>query len=114
MVMKHTILIKVTHKNEFICSLPFKTTINFTEAVNHLVIRTAQQIEAQMVHPSEKFCQDLLVKFYFIRDFNFLMSELKRRTILVCCGVCGSAKDGNLKLCHQLLRKPAAGAFVFK
>ena len=33
------------------------------------------------MHPSEKFRQNLLFKSYFIKDFNFLTQELKRRKI---------------------------------
>ena len=57
--------------------------LNFTKTVSCLVIRTAQQIDTKLMNPFEKFDQNLLVKFYFTKDFNFLTHELKQRTILV-------------------------------
>ena len=34
-----------------------------------------QQIDTKMMHPFEKFRQNLLVKFYSMKDFNFLTQE---------------------------------------
>ena len=45
--------------------------------------RTAQQIDTKLVHPFEKFRQNLLVKFYSIKNFKFLTHELKQRKTLV-------------------------------
>ena len=53
--------------------------LSFTKTVNCLVIGTAQQIDTKLVHPFEKFRQNLLVKFYSIEDFKFLTHELKQR-----------------------------------
>ena len=61
----------------------FDKMINITKTVSCFVIRTAQQINNNMMHPSEKFRHNLLVKFYFIKDFIFLIHELKQGTILV-------------------------------
>ena len=46
-------------------------------------MRTAQQIDTKMMHSFEKFRQNLLVKFYSMKDFNFLTHELKKRKTLV-------------------------------
>ena len=54
-----------------------------TKTVNCLAMRTAQQIDTELMHRSEKFCQDLLVRFYLIKDFDFLIQEMKQRKILV-------------------------------
>ena len=42
-----------------------------------------QQIDTKMMHPFEKFRQNLLVTFYSMKDFNFLTHELKKRQTLV-------------------------------
>ena len=57
--------------------------LNFTKTASCLVIGTAQQIDPKLVHPFEKLRQDLLVKFYSIKDFKFLTHELKQRKTLV-------------------------------
>ena len=61
------------------------------------------QIDTKLTHSSEKFRQSLSVKFYVIKDLNFLMLELKQRKISV-----------SLKLCHVLLKQPAANVFIFR
>ena len=71
--MKHVIFFrsnpgKWIHKL-FAC---LKKMINFTKTVCCLVIGTAQQIDTKLVHPFEKFHQNLLVKFYSVKDFKFL------------------------------------------
>ena len=54
--------------------------LNFTKTVSCLVIRTtAQQIDTKLMHHFEKFCQNLFVTFYFMKDFNFLTHELKQK-----------------------------------
>ena len=53
--------------------------IKFTKTVSGLVIGTAQQINTKFMHPFEKFRQNLLVKFYSMKDFNFLTHKLKQR-----------------------------------
>ena len=57
--------------------------LNLAKTVNCLVIETAQQIDTKLVHPFEKFHQNLLVKFYSLKDFNFLTHKLKQRKTLV-------------------------------
>ena len=57
--------------------------LNFTKTVSCLAIGTAQQIDTELVRPFEKFGQNLLVKFYSMKDFNFLTHELKQRKTLV-------------------------------
>ena len=52
--------------------------LSFTKTVSCLVISTAQQIDTKLIHPSERFHQNVLVKFYSMKDFNFLTHELKR------------------------------------
>ena len=34
-------------------------------------------LDFKMMRPCEKFRQNLLVKFYFMKDFDFLIHELK-------------------------------------
>ena len=50
--------------------------LNFTKTVG-LVIRTAQQIDIKLMHLCENFRRNLLVKSYFMKNFNFLTHELK-------------------------------------
>ena len=59
----------------------FEKMLNFTKIVSCLVIGTAQQTDTKLVHPFEKFRQNLLVKFYSIKDFKFLTHELKQRKL---------------------------------
>ena len=61
----------------------FDKMLNFTKTVSCLAPRTAQQIETKLMHLCEKFRQNLLVKFHLMKDFNFLIFELKQRKILV-------------------------------
>ena len=61
----------------------FDKILNFTKSVSCLVIGTAQQIDTKLMHPFEKFGQNLFVKFYSMKDFNFLTHELKQRKTLV-------------------------------
>ena len=56
--------------------------LNFTKTVSCLGVETAQQIDAKLMHPSEKFRQNLLVKFYSMKDFSFLTHKLKQRKTL--------------------------------
>ena len=86
--------------------------LNFTKTVNRLVIGTAQQIDTKPMHPFEKFRQNLLVKFYFMKDFSFLTHELKQRKLH--SGVCCSANTGSLKPCHMLLKQSSENVFVFR
>ena len=83
----------------FLCFSVFKPTLKLTNPQTQrthathkptrfsctrcLVIRIAQQIDTKVLHPFVKFRQNLLVKFYFMKDFDFLTHELQRRTILV-------------------------------
>ena len=60
----------------------FDKMLNFTKTVSCSVIGTAQQIDTKLMHPFEKFCQNLLVKFYSVKDFSFLTHELKQRKTL--------------------------------
>ena len=57
--------------------------LNFTKTVSCLVMGTAQQIDNKMMHPFEKFRQNLLVTFYSMKDFNFLTHKPKKRKTLV-------------------------------
>ena len=80
--MKHVIFLKISpgkwiHK----LSACLKKMLNFTKPVSCLVIGTAQQIDTKLVHPFEKFRQNLLVKFFFVRGFKFLTHELKQRKL---------------------------------
>ena len=57
--------------------------LNFTKTVSCSIIGTAQQIDTKLMHPFEKFCKNLLVKFYSMKDFIFLIHELKQRKPVV-------------------------------
>ena len=57
--------------------------LGFTKTGSGLVIETAQQIDTKLMHLFERFRQNLLVKFYSMKDFNFLTHELKQRETLV-------------------------------
>ena len=57
--------------------------LNFTKTVRCLVIEAVQQIHTKLMHPFEKFPQYLFVKFYSMKDFNFLKHKLKQRKALV-------------------------------
>ena len=52
--------------------------LNLTKTVSCLVIRTAKLIDTKLMHP-EKFHKNLLVKFYVMKDSNFLIDELKQK-----------------------------------
>ena len=74
--------------------------LNFTKIVSCLVIRTAQQIDTEPMHPLEKFCQNLLVKFYSAKDFSFLTHELKQKKTLVMGMLwCKTLEVSNLAIC---------------
>ena len=85
--------------------------LNFTKIVSRPVIGTVQQIGTKLMHPFEKFRETFLVEFYFIKDFNFLIHEVKQRKILVW-GL-RWCKTG-LKHCQVLLRQSAENVFVFR
>ena len=51
----------------------------FTKTVRSLVIIIAPQVDTKLMHPFEKFRQNLLVKFDFMKNFNFLTHKLKQR-----------------------------------
>ena len=51
--------------------------LNFTKTVSCLVIGTAQQIDTKLMQPFDKFRQNVLVKFYSIKNFSFLTHELQ-------------------------------------
>ena len=54
--------------------------LSLKNTVSCLVIRTAKQIDPKLrMYPCEKFRQNLLVKFHFMKDFNFPAHELKQR-----------------------------------
>ena len=78
--------------------------LNFTKTVHCLVIGTAEQIDTKLKHPFEKFCENLLVKFYSMKDFNFLTHELKHRKNF-SLGFVVVQNIGSLKLCHVLLKQ---------
>ena len=61
----------------------FEKMLSSTTSVSCLFIRIAQKMDAKLMHRFERFCQNLLVKFYFMKDFNFLTHELKQKKNLV-------------------------------
>ena len=64
--------------------------LNFTKTVSCSVIGTAEQIDTKLMHRSEKFRKNFMVKFYSMKDFIFPTHELKQGKVLVW--VCCSAK----------------------
>ena len=76
--------------------------LNFTKTVSCLIIRTAQRIDTKLVHPFEKFRQNLLVKFYSMKDFNLLRRKLKQRKTLVWGLLyCKTLEVSNLAMCSS-------------
>ena len=101
---------EVTPENELISSLPVWQN---ALTVSCLVIGTAQQINDKLMHPFEKFRQNLLVKFYSLKDFSFLTLEMKQRKNC-CLGFAVVQNNGSLKPCHVLLKQSSENVFVFK
>ena len=87
--------------------------INFTKTVSCLVIGTAQQIDTKLMHPFEKFRQNLLVKFYSVKDFNFLTHKLKQRKTLVL-GFAVVQNIPSLKPCQCMLMKQSSENVCFQ
>ena len=83
--------------------------LNFTKTVSCLVIRTAQQIDTKLMQPCDKFRQNLLVKFYFMKNFDFITHELKQKNFSL-----ELVNIGSLKPCHVLLKQPSENIFVFR
>ena len=74
--------------------------LNFTKTVNCSVIGTAQQIDTKLMHPFEKFRKNLLVKFYFMKDFIFPTHELKQgKTLVWGLLQCKTLEISNLAMC---------------
>ena len=57
--------------------------LNFKQTESRQVIRTTQQIDTKVMHSSETFRQNVLVKLYFRKDLNFLVRELIQKKISV-------------------------------
>ena len=53
--------------------------LNSTKTASCFLIGIAQQIDTKLMHPFEKFRQNLFVKFYSVKDFSFLTNELKQK-----------------------------------
>ena len=78
--------------------------LNFTKTVSCLVTGTAQQTDTKLMHPFDKFRNNLLVKFYSMKDFNFLTHELKQRKTLVWGLLkCKTLAVSNFAMCSQTL-----------
>ena len=60
--------------------------LNFTKNVSCLVIRTAQQIDTKLMHLHESLGDNVLVKSYLIKGFNFLRHDLKQKS-LTCISI---------------------------
>ena len=86
--------------------------LNFTETVSCLALRTAQQIDIKLMHPCEKFRQNLLVKFHFMKDFDFLVHELKQRKNFILGFIL--VQNISLKPCHVPLKQPAENVCDFR
>ena len=59
----------------------------------------------------EKFRQNLLVKFYSMKDFSFLTHELKQQNFSLEFVVVQNI--GSLKPCHVLLKQSSENVFIF-
>ena len=61
----------------------------------------------------DKFLQNLLVKFHFMKDFNFsdTLTETQKSFSL---GFVVVQNIGGLKSCHALLKQPAENVFVLR
>ena len=86
--------------------------LNFTKGVSRLVTITAQQIDTKLMHPFEKFRQNLLVKFYFIKDFNFMTRPDTGKNFSLGFVVVQNIES--LRSCHVLLKQTAENVFVFR
>ena len=87
--------------------------LNSTKTVSCLVMRTAQQIDTKMVHSFEKFRQNLLVKFYSMKDFKF--SDTRAENVKnFSIGFVVMQNIGSLKLCRVLLKQSSENVFVFR
>ena len=77
-----------------------------------MVIGTAQQINIKLVHPFEKFRQNLLVKFYSTEGFQF--SDTQARTEKnFSLGFVVVQNIESLKLCHVLLKQSLENVFGY-
>ena len=84
---------------------------NFTKTVRCLVVRTAQQIDTKLMHPFEKFRQNLLVKFIL---WSILISDTQSETEKNFSLPFFAVQNiESLKPCHVLLKQPSEGVFVF-
>ena len=86
--------------------------LNFTKTVSCLAHRTAQQIGTKLMHPCEKFRQNLLVKFHLMKDFDFLIHELKQKNFSLRFVLVQNIRS--LKPCHALLNQAAENVFVLR
>ena len=86
--------------------------LNFTKTVSRSIIGTAQQIDTKLMHRFEKFRQNLLVKFYSVKDFISLIHELKQKKKSL--GFVAVRNIGSLKPCHVLLKQSSENVFVFR
>ena len=85
--------------------------LHFTKPVSCLALRNGQQIDIKLMPSFEKFCQNLLFKFHFMKDFDFLIHELEEKNFSL--GFVLVQNIGSLKPCHVLLKQPAENVFDF-
>ena len=86
--------------------------LHFTKTVSCSVIGTAQQIDTKLIHPCEMFRQNLLIKFYSMKDFSFLTHELKQKNVGLEFVVVQNT--GSLKPCHVLFKQLSENVFIFR
>ena len=87
--------------------------LNFTKTVSCSVIGTAQQIDTKLMHHFEKFRKNLLLKFYYVKDFYF--SDTRDETWKnFSLGFVAVQIIRSLKLCHVLLKQSSENVFVFR
>ena len=86
--------------------------LNFTKTVSCSVIRYTQKIDTKLMHHFEKFRKNLLVKFYFTKDFICLTHELKQGKVNL--GFVAVQNTRSLKPYHVLLKQSSENVFVFR
>ena len=87
--------------------------LNFTKTVSCSVIGTAQQIDSKLMHRFEKFRDNLLVKFYSMKDFIFLDTQAETGKNF-SLGFVGGQNIGILKPCYVFLKQSSENVFVFR
>ena len=81
--------------------------LNFIKTVSCLV-----QIDTKLMHLCESFRQNLLVEYYFMKDFNISDTRVETEKSF-SLGFVVVQNIGSLKSCHVLLKQSSENVFVF-